>query len=146
MHCILQATMQNLFIFITLTFFDITKGNRPQNCLLLSLFWCSYSFWIKQRKLKENIEYHVVCKWKNSYKCCTKKSTLLLYSSKYGTYYTKSQIILHYNNLCPETVPFLLSFGWPVFQCIQNIAFEKLLVRHSHLYWVTGWAMLTIPE
>lgn len=44
MHCILQATMQNLFIFITLTFFDITKGNRPQNCLLLSLFWCSYSF------------------------------------------------------------------------------------------------------
>ena len=66
-------------------------------------------------------------------------------AAKYGTY-TQSQIILHHNNLCHQTVPFLLSFGWPVFQCIQNIAFEKLLIRHSHLYWVTGWAMLTIPE
>ena len=79
--------------------------------------------------------------------CCIqkKKKHPTAYSSKYGTH-TQSQITLDHNNLCHETVPFLLSFGWPVFQCIQNIAFEKLLIRHSHLYWVTGWAMLTIPE
>ena len=78
MHCILQATMQNLFVFIFLTFFNTTRGNRPQNYLLLCFLWCSYSFWIKQRKIKENIEYHVVYTWKNSYKCCTEKSTPLL--------------------------------------------------------------------
>lgn len=44
MHSILQATMQYLFIFIILTFFNITRGNRPQNYLLLCLLWCSYSF------------------------------------------------------------------------------------------------------
>ena len=82
MHCILQATMQNLFIFIIWTFFNITRGNRPQNCLLLSFFWCSSSFWIKHRKTKENIVYHVVYKWKNSYQCCTEKSTLLLQRAK----------------------------------------------------------------
>ena len=136
MHCILQATMQNLFIFIILTFFNITRANRPQNYLLICFSWCSYSFWIKQRKMKENIEYHDVYK--------VKKIIQVLHWEKYPTTY--SQIILHHNILCHETVPFLLSFGWPVFQCIQNIAFEKLLVRHSHLYWVTGWAMLTIPE
>ena len=131
--------------FIILTFFDIPRGNRPQNCLLLSFFWCSYSFWIKQRKMKENIEYHVVYKWKNSYQCCTEKSTLLL-TQVYGTLYSIINNTCLHHNLCHETVPFLLSFGWPVLQCIQNIAFEKLLIRHSHLYWVTRWAMLTIPE
>ena len=145
MHFILQATMQNLFVFIFLTFFNTTRGNRPQNYLLLCFLWCSYSFWIKQRKIKENIEYHVVYKWKNSHKCCTEKSTPLLTQLNIWYIYSITNNISS-QNLCHETVPFLLSFGWPVFQCIQNIAFEKLLIRHSHLYWVPGWAMFTIPE
>ena len=42
--------------------------------------------------------------------------------------------------------PLLLCFGCSVFQCIQNIALEKLLIRHPHLNWVARWTVFTIPK
>lgn len=44
-----------------------------------------------------------------------------------------------------EQIALLLGLRGSVFQCIQHIAFEQLLVRHSHLDRHAGWTMLAVP-
>ena len=48
--------------------------------------------------------------------------------------------------LCYCTIPFLLCFWSPVLQCIQNIAFKKFLVRHTHFDWVTRRTVFPVPD
>lgn len=139
MHCTLQATMQN--------FFWHNKGKQTSKLPFEKFFFgVLIVFELNKGKWRKILSTMSSTNEKNSYKRCTQKSTLLLTQVNMVQILNHKLMIFHHNNLCHKTVPFLLSFGWPVFQCIQNIAFEKLLIRHSHLYWVTGWAMLTIPE
>jgi len=41
--------------------------------------------------------------------------------------------------------PFLLRFRWTMLQCIENVALEQLLIRHSYFDWHVCWTVFTVP-
>lgn len=42
--------------------------------------------------------------------------------------------------------PLLLCFGWSVFQSIEHIVLQKLLIRDTYFYGLPCRAMLTVPK
>jgi len=60
------------------------------------------------------------------------------------------QYIQHHNHFCSTVIlavkPFLLRLRRTMLQCIENIALEQLLVRHSDFDGHVRWAVFTVPD